>query len=301
MASRRIEEHLEQLTRLRGASPAEAAPPLRKALLDRSNLVAAKAARIAGESLLRDLMPDLLAAYDRLFDDPVKRDPQCWGKNAIAKALREMDYAESAPFLRGARHVQMEPVWGGTQDTAGALRGICLLALPGCGDIRREHIMRYLVDALAEADPAVRADAARAIGAMGGEDSALVLRLKAHLGDKESAVTGQVFESLLALERSEALDFVAQFLGSEGGERAEEAALALGGSRMAKAVDVLLEAFARALGADYRQAILRALGISRQDLAVEFLRRLAEEGRTQDREDARAALALFPDSKATPG
>src|SRR5262249_4827612 len=158
------EEHLEQLAMLRGASPAEAAPPLRKALLDRSNLVVAKAARIAGESLLRELMPDLLAAYGRLFDDPVKRDPQCWGKNAIAKALRERDYGEPAPFRRGARHVQMEPVWGGTQDTAGPLRGICLLALPGCSDIRREHIMRYLVDALAEADPAVRADAARAIG-----------------------------------------------------------------------------------------------------------------------------------------
>src|SRR5262249_25239960 len=151
-----------------------------------------------------------------------------WGKNAIAKALREMEYSEAAPFLRGARYVQMEPVWGGVQDTAGALRGICLLALPGCSDIRREDILRFLVDALTESDPAVRADAARAIGAMGGDDSALLLRLKARLGDSEPPVMGQVFESLLAVERVRALEFLEGFLHSDGGAVAEEAALAIG-------------------------------------------------------------------------
>src|SRR3979490_904500 len=126
MANRRMEEHLEQLGKLRSATPAEAIPPLRKALGDKSNLIVAKAAKIAGESMIRELIPDLLAAYKRHFEDPVKRDPQCWAKNAIAKALREMEYGEAEPFLRGARYVQLEPVWGGEQDTAAALRGICL-------------------------------------------------------------------------------------------------------------------------------------------------------------------------------
>jgi HEAT repeat protein len=298
MANRRIEEHLEQIGRLRSATPAEAVPPLRKALNDKTNLIIAKAAKIAGESLIRELIPDLLTAYNRLFeDDPAKRDPQCWGKNAIAKALREMEYGEAEPFLRGARYVQLEPVWGGSQDTAAALRGICLLALPGCTDIRREKIMRFLVDALAEEDPAVRADAARAIGCMGGDDSALLLRLKSRLGDKESAVIGQVFESLLALERVEALEFVQEFLHRTGGDVAEEAVLAIGSSRMEKGVEVLMDIWEDAMGEDYRQAILRALSISRQDRAVEFLRKLAKEGS----KDARAALELFPDSGATRG
>jgi HEAT repeat protein len=297
MANRRIEEHLEQLGRLRSATPAEAVPPLRKALTDKSNVIVAKAAKIAGDSIIRELIPDLLAAFDRHFDDPVKRDPQCWAKNAIAKALREMEYGEAAPYLRGARYVQMEPVWAGSQDTAGPLRGICLLALPGCSDIRRETIMRFLVDAMAESDPAVRADAARAIGAMGGDDSALLLRLKARLGDEESAVLGQVFESLLALERSEALEFVKEFLHSIGGEVAEEAALAIGSSRIEKGVDLLMEAWESSMGPEYGQAILRALSISRQDRAVEFLRKLAKEGK----KDAQAALELFPDSTANRG
>ena len=49
MANRRIEEQLEALSGLRGTSPSTAAPALRKALADRVNLVAAKAANIAAD------------------------------------------------------------------------------------------------------------------------------------------------------------------------------------------------------------------------------------------------------------
>ena len=57
MANRRIEEHLEQLGPLRNAPPAEAAAPLRKALADKTNLIVAKAAKIAGDSLIHELIP----------------------------------------------------------------------------------------------------------------------------------------------------------------------------------------------------------------------------------------------------
>src|SRR5262249_33377225 len=114
MARRRVEEEVERLNCLRedGPGPATTAA-LRKALADRVGLVAAKAAKIAAELRVQELIPDLVSAFERFFEKPVERDPQCWGKNAIAKALTELDYRQSAPFLRGARHVQMEPVWGG--------------------------------------------------------------------------------------------------------------------------------------------------------------------------------------------
>jgi len=163
VANRRIEEQLEALGRLRGVPSAEAAPALRKALADRVNLVAAKAANIAAELPAPELIPDLLRAFDRLFEDPVKRDPQCWGKNAIARALKDLGHRESPAFLRGAVHIQMEPVWGGQEDTAGPLRGICLLALPACPDLAREQVLRHMVNALTESSPTVRADAARAL------------------------------------------------------------------------------------------------------------------------------------------
>src|SRR6516165_2088112 len=131
MASRRIEEYLEALGQLRSASAADAVAALRRGLSDRSNVVVAKAAKVAGELDARDVIPEMLAAFDRLFDDAVKRDSQCWGKTAIARTLRGMDHSDGTPFLRGARWVQMEAVWGGQADTAAALRGVCLLALPG--------------------------------------------------------------------------------------------------------------------------------------------------------------------------
>ena len=301
MPARNIEAQLEHLSRLRTSTPAEAAAPVRKALADRVNLVVAKAATIAGELLIRDLEPDLVRAFDRLMEDPVKRDPQCWGKNAIAKALKEFDLRESAVFLRGARHIQMEPVWGGQEDTAGTLRGICLLALVACTDLKREEIMRQIVNALTEAAAPVRADAARALAQMGGEEGALLLRLKARMGDRESSVTGQALESLLALERKEALSFVSEFLNPPGSEVAEEAALALGASRMAAAAELLREVWGRTRDPEFRAVLLRGLSISRDEKALTFLEDLIKNGRERDAADARAALALLRDSSARNG
>jgi hypothetical protein len=301
MPGRNIEAQIEQLSRLREARPAEAAAAVRKALADRVNLVVAKAANLAAELQLRELTPDLVSAFERLVEDAVKRDPQCWGKNAVAKALTALEHRESPIFLRGARHIQMEPVWGGQEDTAATLRGICLLALVSCGDLRREQVLRHLVNGLTEASAPVRVDSARALAQMAGDESALLLRLKARVGDSDASVTGQVLECVLALERSAGLPFVSEFLSPVGGEVPEEAALALGASRMEAAVDLLREVWDRALGREFRAVLLRALSISRQEKAVAFLEDLVKNGRKQDAEDARAAIALIRDTNAITG
>ena len=82
-------------------------------------------------------------------------------------------------------------------------------------------------------------------------------------------------------------------LQESGDAVAEEAALALGGSHLAPAVELLLEAWKTARGAEFRDAILRGLSISRDDRAVAFLQALAADGRPQDATAARAALELF--------
>ncbi len=290
MAHRRIEQEIERLSLLRDAPRDEAAAALRRALGDRVNLMVAKAAKIVAELQIRDLAPELLRAFDRLFEDPAEKDPQCWGKNAIAKALVELDHRESAPFVRGVRHVQMEPSYGGSVDTAATLRGISLLALAPCPDLTRQEILRYLVDGLTDAAHTVRIEAVRGLEQMEGE-SALLLRLKARLGDTEAAVIGQVFDSLLSLERERGIAFVAGFLKSDPDTRGE-AALALGSSRLPEAVEILREAWNSARDADYRQVILRALSISRQDRAIEFLLGLVKGGRAPDAKAAMQALAL---------
>src|SRR5262245_11590190 len=114
MNKAKLEDRLEQLRKLRSTTPNEATVAvLRSALKDRSNLVVAEAAKTIAELQLSQLIPALLETFDRLFDDPAKKDSKCWGKTAIAKSLTELEYSEAHPFIRGSRHIQLEPVWGG--------------------------------------------------------------------------------------------------------------------------------------------------------------------------------------------
>ena len=296
MAHRRVEEQLEKLSGLRAAGPTEAAvAALRSGLRDRVNVVVAKAATLIGDFERKDLIPELLQAFDRLFKEPVKSDPQCWGKNALARAIKDLGHVESASFLRGLRHVQMEPVWGGQEDTAATLRGACLLALAQCTDIPREAVLKHAVDGLADRAAPVRIDAVRTLREMDGIEASLLLRLKARVGDEEAEVTGQVFDSLLALEQEEAIPFVAEFLDSDRDDW-QEGALALGASHLAEGVPVLTKAWEQSRRADRRRILLRALGASRQPLSLGFLLDLVRAGRQSDAADALEALALHKDS-----
>ena len=297
MPARKLEHELDQLNALRsGPSSDVKILALRKALRDRVNLLVAKAAAITAELRSTELFPDLEQAFERFFHDPVRTDPQCWAKNAVAKALKDLDYAESPLFLRGLQHVQMEPVYGGHADSAPVLRATCALALVQCRDSPRPEIMQHLVSALTESAATVRADAAQALEAMSGPDAPLLLRLKARVGDKEPAVTGQVFDSLLSLEGERAIPFVAGFLDSRDEELQEQAALSLGVSRLPGALDVLKEAYLRYRKTRVTEPLLRAISVSRQESGFAFLLELVRNGPESEARDAVRALELHKDS-----
>jgi HEAT repeat protein len=297
VANRKVEEQIEQLSRVRDAGASAAtATALRKALGDRVGLVVAKAAKVAAELDARELLPELAAAFDRMFDDPVKRDPQCWAKNALARALTEMGYRESAAYLRGARHVQMEPVWGGQEDTASTLRGICMLGLATCSDIRRETVLRALVDGMTDPAQNVRVEALRAVAEMGGDEAPLLLRLKARVGDREPPVVGQTFDALLALEGAAAIPFVSEFMTGAQEEARTEAALALGSSRIPEAVEALERAWEASRDPDLRATVARAIGAARLERGFAFLLELVTNGRAADAAMALEALALHRES-----
>jgi hypothetical protein len=67
LANRKIEEKLERLNELRAQPRPEAIAALRKALADRSNVVVAKAAKLAAELELSEATPDLAAALQARF------------------------------------------------------------------------------------------------------------------------------------------------------------------------------------------------------------------------------------------
>jgi hypothetical protein len=124
--------------------------------------------------------------------------------------------------------------------------------------------------------------------------------MKARVGDREPPITGQGLESLLRLEGSAAVPFVAEFLEYEE-EIREEAALALGSSRLPPAIDVLKKAWTKSRGRKHGKVeglpLLRAISASRQDAAIEFLLHIVREGRQRESEDALTALELHRDSK----
>ena len=124
-----LDKKVACLHALRSAGDRAAAhEPLRRALNDRNNYIVGRAAAIIGELRLEELIPDLLVAFDRFFEEPVKADPQCLAKNAIAQALKDLGHHAAAAYVRGIVHVQLEPTWGGRADSAAALRGTCALA-----------------------------------------------------------------------------------------------------------------------------------------------------------------------------
>lgn len=231
------------------------------------------------------LVERLPAAFERLCKDPVKRDPQCRGKVAIAKALRRAEVYPDEVFLAGVRYVQHEPVWGGRVDTAAELRGICAMAL------MEEHHPRAPVEVahlLADPEAAARTAAARALGASGrAEVAEPLLRLRVEVGEAESEVLGECLGSLLAVSPRESLPYVAGFLDARDDAVADAAALALGESRLDEALGPLCARVERTLAADRRTILLLAIAMLRSDAAWRWLLERIEHA---DRPLAVAAL-----------
>ena len=297
MANDQVERKLEHLKEMRASGASDVTlQELRKALRDKVNVVVAKAADILGEWQAVTLLPDLLEAFSRLLDHP-EADQQCWGKNALSKSIKNLGYSESALLLRGLKHHQYESVWGGKVDTAGALRATCAFAIVQCVDIPRHAILVHLVDALADSDARVRADGLRALAQMGGRDVELLLRLKAHAGDQDIRVMGQVFECILQMEGNPAVPFIAEFLRHTNEEVSDEAALALGASRLQVAADLLIQKWTDSKLKHTQSILLRAISVSRLDSALSFLIDQVRISRATIAEDALRALELHKDSE----
>jgi HEAT repeat protein len=267
---RKFEEQLAALDALREDEPQARIAPLRKALAHRNNYVVAKAADLVRGFELRDLTPELLAAFDRLFEDAVKTDPQCWAKNAIGRALAAFEHQDADVFLRGMRHIQMEPVWGGSSDSAGTLRATCALALVQCRSLTNADLLMHLVELLADKDKSVRLEVVHAIEQVGQPSSALLLRLRAILGSDEPEVLGACYSGILRIEGVSAIPWVGRFLDS-GDDPAAEAALAIAGTHSPDGFEVLKKRLAHEADPWFCSVLVSAIALTRQDEALEFL------------------------------
>jgi HEAT repeat protein len=285
---RPLERTLQALRRVREAPEAEESRrELREVLGGEGSHAVARAATLVGELGLASLVPDLVAAFPRFFEDPVRTDPGCAAKTAIVEALRRLERDERAIYRRGAAHVQMEPVFGGRVDTAVDLRSASGMAL---AESAGPDVLVDLAHLLADREAPVRVSAARAISVHGRDGGVPLLHLKALAGDPEPRVVSECLLSLLRLGPDDALPFVASFF-DRGDAAAEAAAIALGESRRAEALPLLRGFLDRASRRGLARVTLLAVASLRRDEAVDLLLSLAKDGPGPLAREALSALA----------
>ena len=291
MPNRAFDEQLAALEALKGRElDADALTLINKSLGHRNNYIVGKAARLAEDNSLADLLPDLLAAYDRFFTNPEKTDPQCWAKNGLSRALARLECRDKDVFLRGLRHHQMEPTFGGRADTAGTLRANCAHALIACNGLDNQELLVLLLDPLVDEDKTVRLETVRALAQL-GDIAVPVLRLRAMIHaepPEEPEVLGQCFSALLAIERDGAIPFVSGFL-EPGDDPAGEAAFALADTRSPAALAALLRRQKDFADEWFSGVLLSAIALTRLPEATDFLISLIER---EEREAPRAIEAL---------
>ena len=294
---RTFDAELAALEALRDARPEAAEPELTKALNLRNNFLVAKAAALTLHHRLTGLTPNLAASFPRFLENGAKSDPQCWAKNALAKTLAAFEYQEPELFLTGMRHIQLEPVWGGTADTAGTLRGTCALALVQCRELDSHRLLIHLIPLFVDKELPVRVDAVRAIVQVGSDSAALLLRLRAELASDEPELLGSCNSGVLALDGPAAIPWAAQFLPPED-DAAAEAAMAIAQTHTLEAFQLLRTTFAKARDSWFSTAVLSAVALTRQQEATDWLLDLiANEQRHSA--DAREALCRSAPSAAT--
>jgi len=290
-----VEQALDRLAALKteAAGPAVVAE-LKAFLKNRSNLVVAKAAKGVSHVRAVELVPELVAAFQRLMQNPAKLDKACAATTEIVNALYELDYVGPEVFLQGIHHVQMEGSFGPPVDAAAKLRAISALALA-----RTAHpaALDEVVSLLVDKWPEARVGAVRALAVNGGPAGALLLKLKLLTGDTEPDVLTECFSGLLTAAPERSLPLIAGFVDSDDIAVAEGALLALGASRLPEAFDFLKARWERTAGGPLRKTLVVAIGMVRSDAAVEFLLALLAECSPAIAKDVLAGLALFRDNE----
>lgn len=287
----------EKLAALRSLSGPPSLKTVAAALRDRSNLIVAKAASLCASHRLAEAVPLLLSTYQGLLQgDPGKKDRGCLAKTALIRTLYELDYLDPAFYQANLAYVQMEPCWGGQEDTAVEIR--CVSAA-GFTASNRGRTVFPLLEALLDPEPAVRLAAVRALASLETEAAEAVLRLQALRGDSHAEITAECLSALLRFPAEDLPAFAARFLRHSSPALRELAALALGESKRPEAVAALMECWETSRpDRGLRQALLRALGISRSATAFALLYRLLEEAPRDTAAAALESLDIYRDDPA---
>ncbi len=281
--AKRLEQRLAQVTELRkGEATSEALKTLEGFLSKEEGPVVARVAELMVEWGQFDQGSNLAQAFARLLQGGLNTDPQCWGKLALIKALQNLGWHDPQVYMLGCRCVQNEPVWGGQEDSAPALRAASAIALCECPAVRYEDAIDVLVHLLTDPAWNVRASAAAAIAQFGYPQGAPLLKLRVLLGDSEPRVIGACLDGLLHLSKTDAVPFIQEMLAhSDAGVRLE-AVCTLATSNLSQAIKAATAVWNNFPDPRSRKAIIAALVSSPTPEALDFLLNLlSQENRTE--------------------
>ena len=242
---------------------------LGKVLSAANSILVARSAQVVENRRITELIPNLVAAFNRFMNKPSKADQGCLAKTAIIETLNHLDYDDDDVFLQGIHHVQKEPAYGGSIDTAANLRGKCAFALARIG---YTEVLFELTTLLMDPEPQARIAAVKAVAHLARLESELLLRMKILVGDQEPNVLGECFSGLISINPERSLSFVGTFLSSHDHLIAEAAAFQLGESRKARAFEILCNYRQNnIINSEFHEVLLLSIALTRLDEAFQYL------------------------------
>lgn len=285
-----IDDRVGALAKLcRGPSTPEAVQATAAGLRDKNNLVVAKAAVVARELMTTALVSELVTAFERFIDDP-SLDKGCAALTAIVEALQTFAASESAVYLRGIHHVQLEGSYGGSIDAAVKLRCESAFGLVRMG---YRDVMWELAALLADEDRECRIAAARGIGHSMADAGLPLLKYKILSGRMDNEVTAECLASLIQINAEKSIPFLAPHLDSPDVALRDAAALALGGTRRPEAFDLLKRSYELRIDPEFRAILLLAMAMQRIEPAIAFVVSVIASGDGRTAVSAIKALAIY--------
>ncbi|MBL7647030.1 MAG: HEAT repeat domain-containing protein [Candidatus Hydrogenedentes bacterium] len=285
------QDGLRELRAMEADDPSpEGIAKLHTLIAHRSNHVVGRAARLAGLWQAESLIPELITAFRRFLQDPVKTDPGCAAKQPIIEALDLLGNGDASVYFEAVRHIQREPAFGPPIDTAASVRGAGGHAL-----LNLRHPDAWLVMAalLNDREHPTRRMAVESLGLSETHEAELLLRMKVHGGDEEPDISSLALQSLMKCAPDRSLDFVKRYLRGDEPDMLSGAAMAIGEARLPDSFAILRAAMEGPGARHHRYAFYLPLALTREPEAFEVLLEALREERRHEALAAVKALAVF--------
>lgn len=302
LRSKKSEDRIRAVGSIGSLSQSEMLPLLLRALSDKSNYVAAIAAKSLGDCADTDAAADMRDRFDEVAMDGVRKDPGCHIRANLAFAFGRLDYLPALLSLRqGIRTIQIEAVGGVPFDTGAHLRANCALALAQLGDRDSlRDIALLLFDSTSpqrnSRDAAavkieLRKTAAQALAILGDRGGCIPLSIKlVYPGGELPEVIQECMQSLVSLEDERAVEVLTPFLSDPDLGLSGYAALMLASTNEPEALSVLRSAVTVAYGEQLKFLII-AISTHRSEEARDYLISLLKSDRENVREIVRETLS----------